>query len=180
MDGLGKQFLLVLKLHPVMVPDDIIHPGLLHTAGHPVQMVKALIPFLIHRILICRKQRLEFPCHEKGISHTPLGRARMDIGTMDRHPAGRSIKVFVLQLSQRSAVHSVSPISPKAFHIKAVGSPAHLLVRREADTDRPVLYFRMPEKISCHGHDFSDTCLIIRSQQSGPIRGNQGLALIFL
>lgn len=41
---LGKQFLLVLKLHPVMVPDDIIHPGLLHTAGHPVQMVKASYP----------------------------------------------------------------------------------------------------------------------------------------
>ena len=104
----------------------------------------------------------------------------MDIGPMDRHPAGSGIEFFVFQLSQRSAVHSVGHISPETIHIKAVCSPAHLLVRCEADTDCTVLYFRMSKKIGGHGHDFSDTGLIVCSQQRGPIRGNQRLALICL
>ena len=90
----------------------------------------------------------------------------MDIGTMDRHPAGRSIKVFVLQLSHRAAVYRVGGLCSEMFYIKEIGASSHLLVRGKADADFAVWNFRVGQEKFRHRHNLGYACLIVCSQKS--------------
>ena len=123
---------LFCKFRHIVVPDDIDHFGESLVALDIQQMHKPFIPFGMFRSLVRRQQSRIFHRHEGGILHLIFRRARMDVDAVHGNDSCCSVKVFVLQFSQRTAVHGVSKICPESLDIKAVCASADLFVRRKS------------------------------------------------
>ena len=103
----------------------------------------------------------------------------MDILSLDPYLHGSGVKGLILHFAPGSAVDGVSHVSAPALYIKEIHAVSYFLIRRKSDLYRAVRNFRMSQKRFRHGHDLSDTRLVVRAQKRGSVGGDQVFSHIF-
>ena len=99
----------------------------------------------------------------------------MDIPSLDVDRSCSGIEILVFQFSDCTAVHRVAVSCPEFLHIELDGSPSYFLVRSEGYLDFPVLEFGMFHHVLCGVHYLRHTCLVVCSEQGGPVGSDDGL-----
>ena len=155
------QFLSFLKLKSVMISYYILKFCILYVSGHFVKHKEAFSFFGMLRSLLGRKQGVELHSHIASIDHNIFCSTGMNTFTLYCKYGSCGIKAFILELTQLTAVHSISKISSKALNIKVVCTVTYFLIRCECYLDIAMLYLGMCHKIFYGCHDFCYTCLIV-------------------
>ena len=126
--GALHQRLFLLKLGPVVVPDDILHVGRGGGARQGVQVKEALVPIRLAGDGRPGQQGVELLGDEQGVFHHALGGARVDGHAGDIHLGAGGVEVLVLDGPRRGAVYRVGVPGPEGRHVEVVGALADLLV----------------------------------------------------
>ena len=106
-------------------------------------MVKSLIHFRIHGILLLRKQRLKFLCDQDCIAHLVLGISRMHAASRHGKLRGGCIEILILQLAQCAAVYRIRKIRAEPCDVKMIRAASDLFIRRKPNADLAVRNLRM-------------------------------------
>ena len=175
----GQAGLAVLKLGPVVVPDDIGEGGGCLVAGHLAQVVEALVALGVGRGLGGRQQIDQLHGHENGALHLVFGRAGVDVHAMNGDLSAGGVEVFILQLAQLAAVYGVGHRRAEARHVEVVGAAAHLLVGGKAHGNAAMGDLRVEGEILHGGHDLRHAGLVVSPQQGSAVGDDQVLAHIF-
>ena len=122
-----------------MVADDITQSALLYFTLHIRQMDKTFVTLGILGFLNSRKQTLVFHCNVLRVYHLVLSRTGMNIQAMKHHLGAGCIEILILDLTNGTAVGSVSVIRSESLYIKQIRTPADLLVGRKADLQRSMV-----------------------------------------
>ena len=138
-------------------------------------MKKTFIPGSIFRHFLTRQTQKKFVRHSNGIDHFILCITGMKIPSFKNNLSISSIKIFKFQFPDFSAIQRISKLSPKLFHIKMIGPLAYLFIRRKANTDFSMFYFRIFNQVFHRCQYLSNPGFIIRPQQTIAIRRNQSL-----
>ena len=131
--------LLFFELIHIMVADDITQSALLYFTLHIRQMDKTFVTLGILGFLNSRKQTLVFHCNVLRVYHLVLSRTGMNIQAMKHHLGAGCIEILILDLTNGTAVGSVSVIRSESLYIKQIRTPADLLVGRKADLQRSMV-----------------------------------------
>ena len=163
----------LFKFFCIMIPDDIAEYCMAHVALHVNEMIESLISVCIPGRFALRQHRVDLHGNKRSIYHNIFGRARMNIHAADPEFSFGGVEVLILDLTLRIAVQCVGKVSAEFFHIKMSGAHADLFVRSKGDGNGTVgdIFVQNP---FCHGYDFSDTCLIVSSQDRCSIACDQG------
>lgn len=140
-------------------------------------MMKALIAICIFRIIKYSQHLLKFHCHADGIFHFALCAAWMDAISLHFNTQICSIKVFIFNFTDRTAIYCISKVSTKAWHVKIFNTISNFLIWCKSNADIAVLYFWMCQKECCHCHDLSNTGLVICAKKCCSICSNKTLSL---
>src|SRR5690606_2521871 len=98
-----------------------------------------------------------------GINHFSFGITWMNNLAFYFYYSSSSIEVFIFQLTNLAAVHGVSPICTKFFHIEFMGTTTNFFVWSKTNTNRSMLYLRMIYQILHGRNNFCDSSFIVCS-----------------
>lgn len=127
--GLVHHGLALLEPLHVVVPDDILHRGLLRLAVHLLQMEEALVPLRVGGGLQRRQQGVVLHGDQQGVAHLVLGGARVDAEAVDGHHGLGGVESLVLIVGDIAAVQGIGKVRAEAGYIEEAGAHADLLVR---------------------------------------------------
>ena len=149
---------------------------MIHCAVEVSKQKKAFVPFRIFGLLFYRQHSVQLARDPQRIDHDIFCRARMDVFPLDFDFSACGVKVFVLQLTDFSAVDGIRKIRSEFFYIEEVCTSADFLVGGKADFNRTVLHLRVVAEIFNHSHDDGDARFIIRAQKRGAVSGDNVFA----
>ena len=112
-----------------------------------VEMVKAFATGRLLSAIVFWQTVVQIDADLNGIDHRSLGNPSVDVLTSNRNLGLSSVKGFILQLTQRTAINRIGKISPKVLNVKVVGTSTNLLIRPQTDLNRAMLDFRMLQQI---------------------------------
>ena len=141
-------------------------------------MEETFISFCAFRALIFGKQGVIFHGKCGGISHLSFGRSGVDRQSLYLHNGGSCVEILIFNLSQLTAIHSVSEGSRDSGEIDVIHTSSHLFIGCETEGNGAVRDFRMLQQIFCGGQNFGDSSLIIAAQKGSSICDNQILPLV--
>ena len=174
------EVLAVFKLFAVVVADDIAELGFLATALNTEQVIESLVTLCLLRSLGLRYHILELYSQAACIHHLALGVTSMYAYSLDMNLGSSGIEVLVFQVAQVATVNGVSPVAPKLLYIEVMGTHTDFLIRIEAHTDVAMLDFLMVAEVAHGLYDFSDTCLVICTEQGSTVCHDDVLTLVSL
>ena len=161
-----------------MVSYYIRESGGLYLSLEAYQMIEAVIAVCIFRALPCRQHVIQLHSDEYGIEHLSLCIAGMDVAALYAYCGSGSIEILVFKLSERSSVHGVGILRTELPDIEFGHAPSDFLIRSEAYHNVTVPELRMCHDILHRIHYLGDSGLVVGSEQSSPVSGNQGLSLV--
>ena len=126
-------------------------------------MEKALTAFGTFWNFILWKRFYQLAGNKNGINHTTLGCTWVYTLTFDMYLSSSGIEALILQLPYMATVHGISPLSTKLLYIKLMWPLTYLLIRSEGNTDLPMLYLRVCQKVLHSRYDLSYPRLVICS-----------------
>ena len=85
----------------------------------------------------------------------------MNVLADERHLGCSSIKRFIFQFSQRSAVNRICDIRSKILDVKTVGAGPDFFIRSDSDFDFAVLDFRMIRQVFDCRYDFGHAGFVV-------------------
>ena len=88
------------------------------------------------------------------------------------------IEVFIFQLANHTAVHSVAVVGAELLDIELDHSAANLFIGSEGNLDLAVLELRVGHHILCSTHYLCHAGLVVGAQQGGAVGGYKGLAAV--
>ena len=164
-----EKFLLLLKLHLVMISDDIAHLCQNFITLDTCEMKETFVALCSRGALVLGEQCIELHSYKRRIDHLVLCITGMNINTCDLNLAGCSIEILILDLAECSAINSECNLCTEVCHIKKIRTFSDFLIRCEAEQNLAVLYFRMSKEVLCHGHDLGISRLVIRTEKRGTV-----------
>ena len=159
-----------------MVADNVRHGGVIHCAVKVSKEEEAFIPFRIFGLLFYRQHSVQLAGNSQRIDHDIFCRARMDVLPLNFDFSACSVKVFVLQLADFSAVDGIRKIRTEFYYIEEVCTSADFLIGGKADFNRTMLHLRVVAEVFNHPHDDGDARFIIRTQKRGAVSGDNVFA----
>ena len=175
-DGLLQHGLLLLEFLPVVVPDDVGHPGGGHVPGHLVQVEESLVPLGPGGDGPSGQAGVDLHGDEQGVLHGVLGGAGVDGHAGDGDFGGGGVEVLVLDAPLHVPVQGVGVLRAEGGHIEVVGPLPNLLVRGKGDAELPVGQVLLPQLLN-QGHNLGDARLVVRPQEGIAGGGDEGAAL---
>ena len=158
----------------VMIPQNVLQHGFRHVPLHVRQMIESLVPFRAGRNLLRRQHGVGLHRHQLAVDHLSLGGPGMHGKPGNRQLRRRRVERFVFHHMRRGSVHRISVLRPERLQIQQARSVPDLLVRAEADADRPVRDLFRNQPLG-HRHDFRDAGLVVRPQHGRPVRRHDRL-----
>ena len=172
------EVLTVLKLAAVVIANDIAQLGLLTMALDAQQMIEALIAFCGLRNVGFGNVSIELTCQAAGVDHLALGISCVHTASLNGHLSRCGIEVLILQITDITAVHGVSPVTAELLDIEMVGAHADLLVGIEGHTNLTMLDFLVIPQVAHGLNDLCDAGLVISAKQRSAVGDNQVFALV--
>ena len=100
--------------------------------------------------------------------------------SLDMNLGSSGIEVLVFQVAQVATVNGVSPVATKLLYIEVMGTHTDFLIRIEAHTDVAMLDFLMVAEVAHGLYDFSDTCLVVCTEQGCTVCNDDIFTLVSL
>ena len=172
------EVLTVLKLAAVVIANDIAQLGLLTMALDAQQMIEALIAFCGLRNVGFGNVSIELTCQAAGVDHLALGISCVHTASLNGHLSRCGIEVLILQITDITAVHRISPVTSELLHIEMVGTHADLLVGIEGHTNLAMLDLLVIAQVA-HGLNYlCDARLVVGTEQRSAVGDNQILTFV--
>ena len=168
--------LLLFQLGCVMIAQDIARLGIFLIAMDGGQVVEALVALGIFRLFLHRQHGVKLHGDACGVLHAVLGGAGMDVAPMHRHLGRCGVEVFIFQLVDFAAIHSIGKVRAEGGHVKQIRAAADFLIGRKADADFAMADAAVLQHVLAQRHDFGHASLIVRPQHSGAVGDDQVLA----
>ena len=159
-----------------MVTNDVGHGGFFCGSFHGMEIEKSLIAFGVLWLLLFWQHIFKLYCQNGCVDHLVLGISRMNAYAVDGNLCGSRVKVLVLNLADYAAVHGIGPICSKVFVVKMIHPCSDFFIWSESNGDFTMWNLWMSQQILCHGHDFRNTGLVVRTQKSGAVCGHKGFS----
>ena len=160
-----------------MIADDEVHLCTLHITLHVVQVDEALITLGMLGALGGGHHGSKLQSQQLRIDHLVLGRAGMDVATVESDLCRACVEVLVLDAANGTTVGGVGIVCAEALDVKEVGAAADLLVGGEADLHGGVVDAGGDDAL--HGsQDLSNARLVVSAQQGGAVGDDQVLAVV--
>ena len=160
-----------------MITNDITDFRILHRTVQSYQMIETLISICMFRTLPGWQQAIHLSSHLQSINHLIFSITRMHVPSLNSNLGTGGIEVFIFQFALKTTINGVSEFSTKFLHVEIIHTPAYFLIRRETDTDFPVLNLRVRHQIFGSRHDLCNTRFIVSTQQSCPVGRDQRVSL---
>ena len=141
-------------------------------------MEEAFITFGVFRPLLDRKKSVELHSDKDGVLHLSLCGTRMHVASLDADGSSCGIEVFILKFADLTSVECVGILCSELCNVEFDYSAADLFVRSESDLDISMFEFRMFHHILHGSHDLCDSGLVVRSEESRSVSGDEGLSLV--
>ena len=170
------EVLAVFEAVAVVVADDVAEPCLLNVRLDAEQVVETLIALRLLRRLVLRQHLGKLGGQRIGVHHFTLGIARVYADAAYDDLGRSGVEVLELQFAHVATVHRVGPVAAEALDVEVVGAATYFLVGVEGDANLSVLDFLVLLQVDHCLHDFSDTCLVVGSEQRVTIRHDEVFA----
>ena len=104
----------------------------------------------------------------------------MYVAALYMHLGCGCVEVFKFQFTHFTSVHRIGPLASELLNVELVRSQSDFLIRIKSDTDFSVFNFRMCLQVSNGSHNFSNTGLVVCSQQGMSVGYNQVFSYMIL
>ena len=141
-------------------------------------MVETLVAFGMLGSLPARQHGDKAVGDADRVDHLMLGITGMYVAALDGDLGGGGVEVFILELADCAAIHSVGEIAAESLDVELMGTQADLLVGVEADADLAMLDLGIALEISHSGDDLGDAGLIVGAKECCAVGDNQVIAQI--
>ena len=158
-------FLATFESGAVVIADNIGKRCFFHRSVHRDKMIETFVTFGVFGRFVTRQHIGKLSGYTNGIQHFMLGITRMHIATLELNLSRSRVEVFKFQFTQIAAIHGVSPIGSKSFHVEMIGAFTDFFVGREAYANFSMLNFGMIDQIFHGRHNFCDTGFIVGTQK---------------
>ena len=101
----------------------------------------------------------------------------MDIDPVHGDPGRSRVEIFIGDFPLGPAVDRVGIVRSEALDIEPLRAFSDFFIGRESNADFAVADFRVLEEIGHGCHDFRDAGLVVRAEQGGAVRRDQGPSL---
>jgi hypothetical protein len=143
-------------------------------------MIEAFITVGILRSLCYGQHCGKLHRYQWCVFHFVFWSSRMHTSTCNRDCCGGCVKGLILDLSELTAIDGICKICSETLNIEQVSSSSYFFVGSKADFDCSVCNLRVFQKVIRHCHNRCDSCFVVTTQQSQPVRYNQVIPLILL
>ena len=147
-----------------MVTDDVRHVRFFDRAVDFGEVEEAFVALREARTLLDRQHPIEFHRDEHRVDHLVFTVAWVDVAALDVDFGSSGVEVFILQLANFAAVHSVGVFCTEFFHIELHHTATDFLVRGEPNFDLAMLEVGVFHHILCGIHDFGHARFVIGTE----------------